>query len=284
MSVGSSPLARGLLDERDDTALLYGIIPARAGFTAWTPTPPPPTSDHPRSRGVYAASSSAWGTTAGSSPLARGLRAAAHHYHQRMGIIPARAGFTAPRPEHRRRHPDHPRSRGVYTHSDPDPRLYGWIIPARAGFTGGIQARAHGARDHPRSRGVYDDDGLGGVPSPGSSPLARGLPFRCRASGCTTRIIPARAGFTRRPEDDLRDHRDHPRSRGVYHRRALLAAIARGSSPLARGLHATSCAACHQFGIIPARAGFTRHRRRRARVHPDHPRSRGVYARLMPAW
>ena len=50
---GSSPLARGLLNERKFTTNKTGIIPARAGFT----TPEWPldalNKDHPRSRGVY---------------------------------------------------------------------------------------------------------------------------------------------------------------------------------------------------------------------------------------
>ncbi len=50
-------------------------------------------------------------------------------------------------------------------------------------------------------------------------------------------IIPARAGFTViRPL--MADHlEDHPRSRGVYAPDGGIVAEARGSSPLARGLH-----------------------------------------------
>ena len=53
--VGSSPLARGL--PRHDAPLreIWGIIPARAGFTARCGTTRPTSMDHPRSRGVYPA-------------------------------------------------------------------------------------------------------------------------------------------------------------------------------------------------------------------------------------
>ena len=50
-----------------------------------------------------------------------------------------------------------------------------------------------------------------------------------------------------------------------------------GSSPLARGLPVSGGRESGHEGIIPARAGFTRHRARRTRVRRDHPRSRGVY-------
>ena len=70
---------------------------------------------------------------------------------------------------------------------------------------------------------------------------------------------------------------DHPRSRGVYVRvtRAVLGDA--GSSPLARGLLSREIQGVLEFGIIPARAGFTRGRLEREPALPDHPRSRGVY-------
>ena len=113
---GSSPLARGLLCSHGPTATLYGIIPARAGFTACSRSWPRAISDHPRSRGVYEAAAQTRTEVQGSSPLARGLHLQQPHPGRRQRIIPARAGFTcmARRPARRRR--DHPRSRGVYNH------------------------------------------------------------------------------------------------------------------------------------------------------------------------
>ena len=50
-----------------------------------------------------------------------------------------------------------------------------------------------------------------------------------------------------------------------------------GSSPLARGLPPPPSWWRGPSGIIPARAGFTRHRGVDQRLVRDHPRSRGVY-------
>ena len=94
-SIGSSPLARGLLRQVGGALRHRGIIPARAGFT--TPCHPrsgsPP--DHPRSRGVYGDRRHRVARVTGSSPLARGLPVRLSECSSTVGIIPARAGFTA---------------------------------------------------------------------------------------------------------------------------------------------------------------------------------------------
>ena len=91
----------------------------------------------------------------------------------------------------------------------------------------------------------------------GSSPLARGLPGR---------------GSWRRPQPA-----DHPRSRGVYGEPVNPGSRSMGSSPLARGLRDTVAISGTNFGIIPARAGFTSMGCGPGRPPQDHPRSRGVY-------
>ena len=111
--------------------------------------------DHPRSRGVYQCPQMAVSLLTGSSPLARGLQPEQHHPASRVGIIPARAGFTSNMSEEMCKLEDHPRSRGVYMNrrsptgmaagSSPLARGLlarsrsagrgGRIIPARAGFT-----------------------------------------------------------------------------------------------------------------------------------------------------
>ena len=111
---GSSPLARGLHGAADHDHDGPGIIPARAGFTTASRTTRSTTWDHPRSRGVYMRMRWLGWRTAGSSPLARGLRGDLGGGGAGGGIIPARAGFT-PRPASQPNAPtDHPRSRGVY--------------------------------------------------------------------------------------------------------------------------------------------------------------------------
>ena len=195
---GSSPLARGLRLGLHHRGPPVGIIPARAGFTGptlwlWTGT-----ADHPRSRGVYVGVNGAPANGPGSSPLARGLPGGDLAGAEFAGIIPARAGFTAPptcRPSPRG---DHPRSRGVYARQalDAEPvdgssplarglqglqggQLQGpGIIPARAGFTGRRASACPRRSDHPRSRGVYERALNRTARGAGSSPLARGLPRR----------------------------------------------------------------------------------------------------------
>ena len=276
-SPGSSPLARGLLESAESTEDDIRIIPARAGFTEASHGVGAPTADHPRSRGVYQESCAPSRTGGGSSPLARGLPAALTDQEITLRIIPARAGFTRPRPGAPSRRRDHPRSRGVYVPehylnlkcSGSSPlarglparnlgrRAVGGIIPARAGFTGDhLHARQSGP-DHPRSRGVYAAPHRSSPTSLGSSPLARGLRETLAEALTRARIIPARAGFTGRRRARRLRRRDHPRSRGVYSWRP---------PPAVPG-----------WWIIPARAGFTQRSQVPQADASDHPRSRGVY-------
>ena len=93
-SIGSSPLARGLLPSSARRRRPGRIIPARAGFTRVFTHEERTYRDHPRSRGVYDDFELADWLMEGSSPLARGLR---HWLTGRVDegrIIPARAGFT----------------------------------------------------------------------------------------------------------------------------------------------------------------------------------------------
>ena len=78
VSVGSSPLARGLHVPEDVPRLAQGIIPARAGFTSGTRGRCARSPDHPRSRGVYALFGPLGDLAGGSSPLARGLPRRVH--------------------------------------------------------------------------------------------------------------------------------------------------------------------------------------------------------------
>ena len=93
---------------------------------------------------------------------------------------------------------------------------YRGIIPARAGFTCLCSGTEDRTRDHPRSRGVYFPLLSISVVNSGSSPLARGLPWKHEADFTEAGIIPARAGFTQCSIMKVRTYTDHPRSRGVY--------------------------------------------------------------------
>ena len=114
-------------------------------------------------------------------------------------------------------------------------------------------------------------------PISGSSPLARGLHGDISGAINTIRIIPARAGFTRREPDRIRCAQDHPRSRGVYYHEIAHETADQGSSPLARGLLPPPMRREAGFRIIPARAGFTASVSVSGSRPRDHPRSRGVY-------
>ena len=258
-SSGSSPLARGLLSVDRVIATGTGIIPARAGFTRCGGTRVVKPKDHPRSRGVYHTRTPTALCPSGSSPLARGLRVLVLALLGLAGIIPARAGFTSTIPCRGGRAPDHPRSRGVYPVHTAEMTGCTWIIPARAGFTRADPQPAGPGADHPRSRGVYGCTVVHRGGAPGSSPLARGLPMgRVRAHPA----LP-----------------DHPRSRGVYGSHGLSRRMTPGSSPLARGLPQRIGQRLAHERIIPARAGFTGAPPIDLVGRPDHPRSRGVYAR-----
>ena len=233
----------------------------------------------------------------GSSPLARGLREQVRGDGINGRIIPARAGFTGRRPGGSPPWSDHPRSRGVYGYS-PGRDIYhfgssplarglhlhidshqglGRIIPARAGFTQGRLHVGLGGPDHPRSRGVYPICSWIFSAVAGSSPLARGLLLCGLRQPINVGIIPARAGFTPEGNPVVEGVGDHPRSRGVYAYSYKLSVTSDGSSPLARGLRNPDGSERAVWGIIPARAGFTRSTRGRRRSSRDHPRSRGVY-------
>ena len=273
------------------------IIPARAGFTGRGMTPATRSPDHPRSRGVYGGVSSRAGALSGSSPLARGLQERLRAILPRERIIPARAGFTPLFSPRRTLGADHPRSRGVYSRSTAitgrcsgssplarglrhrRPRQQGLrrIIPARAGFTLEVGVGEGRDEDHPRSRGVYSTGEDRVSITPGSSPLARGLPTPSSGPGLPARIIPARAGFTLDEGSGRSAARDHPRSRGVYSRTTTASICSWGSSPLARGLQPVGTADDVHGGIIPARAGFTTTASSSTVSGADHPRSRGVY-------
>ena len=93
-ALGSSPLARGLLDAGTEAEEVPGIIPARAGFTPRRRRRRRCGRDHPRSRGVYPGRWTGTPISRGSSPLARGLLHGERHALAQHRIIPARAGFT----------------------------------------------------------------------------------------------------------------------------------------------------------------------------------------------
>ena len=134
-SSGSSPHARGTLDDADWDAEHAGIIPACAGNTQASRRSTVSQPDHPRMRGEHGIGIGFMPCFCGSSPHARGTPVGTVHAPRLEGIIPACAGNTRPASTRTDRRWDHPRMRGEHT-----PR----IIGRRRG--GGSSPHARGTR------------------------------------------------------------------------------------------------------------------------------------------
>ena len=109
---GSSPLTRGKQLGVEGGGLLVGLIPAHAGKTPLTWTPPTWTTAHPRSRGENPDAPGIASANWGSSPLTRGKRGAGGQRRDRQGLIPAHAGKTVGANGLMNDPRAHPRSRG----------------------------------------------------------------------------------------------------------------------------------------------------------------------------
>ncbi len=152
---GSSPRGRGPPAERDRQGQRRRLIPARAGTTGPRPPIPTRTPAHPRAGGDHSWAVITGSAASGSSPRGRGPHAERMHHPRRGRLIPARAGTTTRRGDHRRgrrAHPraggDHagmdggkdavkgssPRGRGPLRYPSDDERCHR-LIPARAGTT-----------------------------------------------------------------------------------------------------------------------------------------------------
>ena len=97
---------------------------------------------------------------------------------------------------------------------------------------------------------------------------------RLRAHG----IIPACAGSTSAADLPTKGCGDHPRVRGEHEPVQPLRGECMGSSPRARGAQFGNALGVAPVGIIPACAGSTCGRGRRAPRTPDHPRVRGEHS------
>ena len=220
--------------------------------------------------------------SAGSSPLVRGAPRDGDGCAVRAGIIPARAGSTTlPGPPASGRG-DHPRSCGEHwlnhqhrTWSEgSSPLVRGarapsWclfsahgIIPARAGSTNMYYQTHPILQDHPRSCGEHPVTIARHGTGEGSSPLVRGAPVSESMISPSSRIIPARARSTCLGIGLRVCLADHPRSCGEHVADTVHVAVWYGSSPLVRGAPDTIWSVLVRCGIIPARAGSTRNRRR----------------------
>ena len=304
--IGSSPLARGTLRHCPASQPCSRFIPARAGNTTSWRGSPPGAPVHPRSRGEHVHTHASAYYVAGSSPLARGTRAADPAAHGAQRFIPARAGNTIAASAFMSLPAVHPRSRGEHGSSiaatrtsigssplargtriqhcrDPDLDRF---IPARAGNTRCHRPAARDPSVHPRSRGEHDQQVASAVDAAGSSPLARGTPAALPDPLDADRFIPARAGNTPTARASPTPSTVHPRSRGEHLPPGAVRRGPAGSSPLARGTHARDPDAGMRRRFISARAGNTRTTTSTSGSSTVHPRSRGEHcvAGIVSAW
>ena len=131
------------------------------------------------------------------------------------------------------------------------------LIPARAGNTSAgnaLPAGDYGSSPLARGTQGYSHDR---ATVKGSSPLARGTPVPVELRAGAVGLIPARAGNTYGDQVGGKSDGAHPRSRGEHESNLYNKALAKGSSPLARGTPQQISSHIGDWGLIPARAGNT---------------------------
>ena len=211
-------------------------------------------------------------------------------------LIPARAGRTPSTMPVSSQESAHPRSCGadVVVHHfvavvggssplvrggpaglDADLRV-GGLIPARAGRTRRPAPSRSSPTAHPRSCGADETGQPIDWESIGSSPLVRGGLNLGVLAGTRRRLIPARAGRTRRPPPRLPGRPAHPRSCGADPLMVHYDTGTSGSSPLVRGGRCQQRTGLRPLRLIPARAGRTASRSRTPSRPTAHPRSCGA--------
>ena len=226
----------------------------------------------------------------------RGKLVAVDQADDRVRIIPARAGQTSTRGVPSTSTSDHPRACGANSESETEvlrqngssPRVRGKlvapcrsdrlrrIIPARAGQTWFRLSCGSRAPDHPRACGANYMLRYGYFVQRGSSPRVRGKRPSGSSTGTRLRIIPARAGQTRRSPSSHTRVPDHPRTCGANTHTFFLERQTHGSSPRVRGKRHDAVTPIVRRRIIPARAGQTRSRSPHSSPYPDHPRACGA--------
>ena len=193
-SDGSSPRARGTAGMDGAALKARRFIPASAGNGPPASAHPRSASVHPRERGERKRACCSMGTTAGSSPRARGTAQRGEPLGEVIRFIPASAGNGPGGPCIPSSTAVHPRERGERFLCPPRPSVWGGssprargtgqgvgqildrgrFIPASAGNGRPWWRRSGAGSVHPRERGerhcITADPGDMG----GSSPRARG--------------------------------------------------------------------------------------------------------------
>ena len=192
--MGSSPPVRGAHTVCPIPRRPAGLIPARAGSTAAICSSVTCSGAHPRPCGEHKRTAWNHATRAGSSPPVRGALIFSVVTDNPIGLIPARAGSTTPRPSASPASRAHPRPCGEHRWKmrarvrgmGSSPLARGTqqslslavpapgLIPARAGNTRGESVQVIPGGAHPRSRGEHCKHTRPRCVPGGSSPLARG--------------------------------------------------------------------------------------------------------------
>ena len=175
-----------------------------------------------------------------------------------------------------------PRARGKHNFHEVKISYLG-NIPACAGKTPAPAALALSAEEHPRVRGENIMCDAEHVHSGGTSPRARGKHFGMRNRDTDCRNIPACAGKTLIFPPSGVCVKEHPRVRGENCPLYTTIALWFGTSPRARGKHATRKPVRVRVRNIPACAGKTGHKRNRVQAAGEHPRVRGENIVASPA-
>ena len=149
------------------------------------------------------------------------------------------------------------------------------LISARAGKTSGAAPRNHRGTAHPGVCG--ENSTIVGMASakPGSSPRVRGKLAVGQPPLVRLRLIPARARKTGSGTCSMGILTAHPRACGENPAQCARLVMRRGSSPRVRGKPGAVGGRGDAGGLIPARAGKTRHRSRGEHCPQAHPRACG---------
>ena len=278
---------------------MAGIIPAGAGLTGISKLPMWQIRDHPRGCRAHTYDANTSARVWGSSPRVRGSHLRQGKDDSRLGIIPAGAGLTRPRPLISRATRDHPRGCGAHVFSSPadiggwgsSPRVRGsqpsgsfpihedGIIPAGAGLTIGYSLAPSIGWDHPRGCGAHTSQNGISSSGMGSSPRVRGSPTIWLYNPRDFGIIPAGAGLTPAWYCPGPLPGDHPRGCGAHIASAGSDVSPWGSSPRVRGSLSSLPVCSFNCGIIPAGAGLTATGTTRRMPAWDHPRGCGAHKR-----
>ena len=277
LKVGSSPRGRGKPTLARELGTEKGLIPARAGKTGAVVVSQSRKAAHPRAGGENSSEAGDEKGATGSSPRGRGKPASDRGHGTPARLIPARAGKTALLQRGQDRRGAHPRAggengsveiqgikklgsspRGRGKPRERDGCLVGLgLIPARAGKTPFRLRVQPSRRAHPRAGGENWRAVVWTTAARGSSPRGRGKRMDEGRPWRPPRLIPARAGKTRRRRAGIQLREAHPRAGGENDSSRSSRARISGSSPRGRGKPVGQSGSPSRQGLIPARAGKT---------------------------